>query len=165
MLSHGVNVVGLFFIADIIQRRTDTRDMNSLGGIRLDAPVFATFFIIILLASIALPLTNGFVGEFLLINGIYQCSTAAAVFAGLTIIFGAVYMLNAYRKIMLGDKSIHSSVFNELSSLEKGVMIPLVILIFWMGIYPEFFLGISEPSVKALREIIYSSRGLMSNPI
>ena len=165
MLSHGVNVVGLFFIADIIQRRTETRDMNSLGGIRLEAPVFSTFFIIILLASIALPLTNGFIGEFLLLNGIYQYSTTAAVFAGLTIIFGAVYMLRAYRKIILGDKNHSLSGFAELSQNEKWVMIPLVVLIFWMGIYPDFFLSISEPSVKTLRDIIFASGALDSNPL
>ncbi|HNS12428.1 MAG TPA: NADH-quinone oxidoreductase subunit M [Bacteroidia bacterium] len=165
MLSHGINVVGLFFIADIIQRRTDTRDMSSLGGIRLDAPVFSTYFIIILLASVALPLTNGFVGEFLLLNGIYQYSTSAAVFSGLTIIFGAVYMLRSYRKIVLGDKNTTLAPFKELTLNEKWVLVPLVILIFWMGIFPDFFLSISEPSVKTLRDIIYASGTLESNPL
>ena len=80
MLSHGVNVVGLFFIADIIMRRLQTRDLDKLGGIRLAAPGFATYFMIIMLASVALPLTNGFVGEFLLINGVFQYSTWLAVF-------------------------------------------------------------------------------------
>lgn len=162
MLSHGVNVVGLFFIADILQRRMPSKDMNSLGGIRLDAPIYATYFIIIVLASIALPLTNGFVGEFLLITGLYQFSTWAAVFAGLTIIFGAIYMLRAYRKIMLGDKNTSNAAFEDLSLSEKWVMIPLIVMIFWMGLYPQFFLDISGPSVKALRDIIYSSPGLTS---
>ncbi len=165
MLSHGVNVVGLFFVADILERRTHTREMDSLGGIRLAAPGFASFFMIILLASIALPLTNGFVGEFLLINGLYQYNTWAAAFAGLTIIFGAVYMLNAYRKIILGESNTITSSFTELDISEKWVMIPLVVLIFWMGIFPDFFLEISEPSVKALRDIIYNSRGLVLNTI
>ena len=163
MLSHGVNVVGLFFIADILERRTQTRILDDLGGIRNVAPGFSTYFIIILLASIALPLTNGFVGEFLLINGLYQYSMIAAAFAGLTIIFGAVYMLNAYRKIVLGESRPLTLNFPELNNLEKGVLIPIVLLIFLMGIYPDFFLKISEPSVKTLRDIIYSSRGLVSN--
>lgn len=162
MLSHGVNVVGLFFIADILQRRTKLMSIDSLGGIRLEAPVFATYFIIILLASIALPLTNGFVGEFLLINGIYQYSTWAAAFAGLTIIFGAVYMLRAYRKIMLGDRNTKNVIFTELTLVEKCVMVPIILVIFWMGIYPDYFLNVSEPSVKVLRDIIYSSSGLSS---
>lgn len=165
MLSHGVTVVGLFFIADIIQRRTNTRDLDSLGGIRLVAPGFATYFIIILFASIALPLTSGFVGEFLLINGLYQYSTWAAAFAALTIIFGAVYMLNAYNKIVLGEGNVITEKFSKLSASEKGVLIPLLVLIFWMGVYPDFFLRISEPSVKALRDIIYSSHGIISNSL
>ncbi|TAH38387.1 MAG: NADH-quinone oxidoreductase subunit M [Bacteroidetes bacterium] len=163
MLSHGVNVVGLFFIADIIERRTQTRDLDALGGIRLVAPGFSTYFIIVLLASIALPLTNGFVGEFLLLNGLYQYSTPAAVLAGLTVIFGAVYMLNAYRKIVLGEAAASTQSFTELNTNEKLVLIPIVVLIFWMGIYPDFFLKISEPSVKDLRDIIYSASGFSSN--
>ncbi len=163
MLSHGVNVVGLFFIVDIIERRTQTREFDSLGGIRLVAPGFSTYFMIILLASIALPLTNGFVGEFLLINGLYQYSTLAAAAAGLTIIFGAVYMLNAYRKIVLGQGKALTESFTELNPKEKLVLVPIVILIFWMGIFPDFFLNISEPSIKALRDIIYSAPGLVSN--
>ena len=72
MLTHGINVVGLFFIAEIISNRLKTREVELMGGIRLKAPVFATLFIIILLGSVALPLTNGFVGEFLLLSGIFQ---------------------------------------------------------------------------------------------
>ncbi|MBP6335802.1 MAG: NADH-quinone oxidoreductase subunit M, partial [Bacteroidia bacterium] len=121
MLSHGVNVVGLFFIADILQRRTGTREIDDLGGIRQTAPAFATYFIIILLASIALPLTNGFVGEFLLLNGLYQYNMVAAAFAGLTIILGAVYMLNAYRKIVLGENKSVGSIFIDLNISEKCV--------------------------------------------
>ncbi|HXP52966.1 MAG TPA: NADH-quinone oxidoreductase subunit M, partial [Bacteroidia bacterium] len=93
MLSHGINVVGLFFIVDIIQRRTNTRKIGSLGGIRQQAPFFATAFIILTLGAVALPLTDGFVGEFLLINGIYIYKPAMAAVAGFTIILGAVYML------------------------------------------------------------------------
>ncbi len=157
MLSHGVNVIGLFFIADIIMRRADSRDIYALGGIRLQAPFFATLFMILLLASIALPLTNGFVGEFMLIAGIYQYGSLTAAFAGLTIILGAVYMLNAYRKMMLGDQVNKAFVFSDLNGIEKMVLIPIVIMIFWMGIFPGFFLELSEPSVKALRNIIYSA--------
>ena len=80
--------------------------MDHLGGLSTTAPGFATYFMIIMLASVALPLTNGFVGEFLLINGIYQYSQILAAFAGLTIILGAVYMLNAYMKISLGEANL-----------------------------------------------------------
>ena len=148
MLSHGINVVGLFFIADIILDRMKTRTMSELGGIRLVAPQFATIFIIILLASIALPLTNGFIGEFLLLSGVYQYNAWYAAIAGLTIILGAVYMLTSYRKMMLGDKNNTTEKFTDLFFTEKAVLIPLVVMIFWIGLYPKPFLQIAEPAIK-----------------
>ncbi|MCX6290929.1 MAG: NADH-quinone oxidoreductase subunit M [Bacteroidetes bacterium] len=157
MLSHGINVVGMFFIADIIMSRMNTRTMSELGGIRNTAPVFATFFVIILLATVALPLTNGFIGEFLLINGIYQYSTWMAAVAGLTIILGAVYMLTAYQKISLGEKNKLTETFSDITTSEKLVLVPLVVMIFWIGIYPKPFLDIAEPSVKALLSVIHGA--------
>src|SRR5258708_4493147 len=105
MISHGVNVFGLFYIADLIEQRTQTRFLTSLGGIRTKAPMLATCFMIIMLGSVALPFTNGFVGEFLLLNGIYRYDVWMAAIAGLTIILGAVYMLRSYQKSMLGEVS------------------------------------------------------------
>jgi NADH-quinone oxidoreductase subunit M len=157
MLSHGINVVGMFFIAEIIFTRTNTRILNELGGIRNVAPAFATYFVIILLASVALPLTNGFIGEFLLINGIYQYNAWMAAVAGLTIILGAVYMLVAYKKISLGETNSLTSAFADLTSHEKAVMIPLVIMIFAIGIYPKPLLDMTEPSVKNLLDIIHGT--------
>ena len=157
MLSHGINVVGLFFIADIIMSRMNTRSLNELGGIRNVAPSFATFFIIILLASIALPLTNGFIGEFLLINGLYQAHVWLAAVAGLTIILGAVYMLVAYKKISLGENNSLTARFTDLTVHEKTVLVPLVILIFAIGIYPKPLLDIAEPSVINLLEVIHGT--------
>lgn len=154
MVSHGVNVVGLFFIADIIMTRTHTREMSELGGIRTIAPQFATAFMIIMLASVALPLTNGFVGEFLLINGIFQYSGVVAAIAGLTIILGAVYMLTAYQKIALGETGHHVKHFADLKTNEIVVIIPLVVMIFWIGLYPKPFLDMVAPSIDALRHVI-----------
>ena len=74
-------------------------------------------------------------------------------------------MLNAYNKIVLGEGNVITEKFSKLSASEKGVLIPLLVLIFWMGVYPDFFLRISEPSVKALRDIIYSSHGIISNSL
>lgn len=155
MISHGINVVGLFFIVEIISRRVKTTDLDSLGGIRLRAPAFATYFILILLASIALPLTNGFVGEFLLLNGLFQYNSLIAGFAGLSIILGAVYSLRAYQKISLGDIKPLTANFSDLSTREKGVLIPLIIMIFWIGIFPDSLLNIAGPSVDALQKIIH----------
>jgi NADH-quinone oxidoreductase subunit M len=121
MLSHGINVIGLFYIVHLIEERTSTRNLDLLGGVRSISPVFATVFMIIMMASVALPLTNGFVGEFLLINGLFQINAWYAAFAGLTIILGAVYMLSAYRKSMLGEAQGVTVNFPELNATENGV--------------------------------------------
>jgi len=153
MISHGINIVALFFIAEIISTRTNTLDMDSLGGIRLQAPQFATCFIIILLGSIALPFTNGFVGEFLLLNGLFQYNAWIAGFAGLSVILGAVYSLRAFQKIALGNSS-GSLIFPDLNLREKCVLIPLIILIFWIGIFPQTILNLAKPSVETIRNLV-----------
>jgi NADH-quinone oxidoreductase subunit M len=150
MISHGINVVGLFFICDIVASRTGTSDMSKLGGIRNVAPNFALLALIIVLGSVALPLTNGFVGEFLLINGLFHFHPAFAVFAGLTIILGAVYMLRSYQKIMLGETNAVTANFADLNLTEKAVLIPLVILIVFFGVYPKPLLELTEPAVTLL---------------
>ncbi len=157
MISHGINVVGLFFIAELISRRTHTNEMNELGGIRIHAPQFATYFIIILLASIALPLTNGFVGEFLLLNGVFQYNSTLAAIAGLSIILAAVYSLRAFQKISLGEANNRTIKFPELTLQEKCVLVPLIIMIFWIGIFPDTLLSIAGPSVEALQHSITRS--------
>ena len=161
MISHGIVVVGLFYIADIINVKMKTRDMNELGGIRNYANQFSTFFFIILLASVALPLTSGFIGEFLLINGIFQYDPVIALIAGLTIIFGAVYMFRAFQKISLGESNSLTMHFSEITTIEKCVLIPLVIMIFWIGIYPDTILNIAGPSVDALQNSILHSDDTM----
>ncbi len=122
MLAHGVNVVGLFLIADILMRHTGTREMEKLGGIRNMNGNFAVLFLIVMLGSVALPLTNGFVGEFLLINGVYQYGAWVAAFAGLTVILGAVYMLRSYQAIMLGERRDSAIAFGSLASSDKWVL-------------------------------------------
>ncbi len=152
MLAHGINVVGLFFIYDIIASRVGTGEMNVMGGIRGVAPQLALAFLIILLGSVALPLTNGFVGEFLLLNGLFQYDFWLAAFGGLTVILGAVYMLRGYQKMMLGETTARTASFTDLTSNEKWVLIPICILIILCGIYPKPILDLTEPSVKALLE-------------
>ena len=150
MLSHGINVVGLFFIVDILYLRTKTREIQAMGGIRNVAPQFATLFLIILLGSIALPLTNGFIGEFLLLNGIYQYHSISAAFARLTVILGAVYMLRAYQSIMLGETKALTANFAQLSFTEKAVLVPIAIMIIVFGVYPQPLLELSEPAMQLL---------------
>lgn len=150
MLSHGVNIVGLFFVADIIQSRTNIRKISMLGGIRKQAPLFSTCFMIIMLGAVALPLTDGFVGEFLLINGLFQYRMLLAAIGGLTVILGAVYLFRTYQSTMLGETSAETQNFTDLTIAEKGVMIPLVLMVLIIGIFPDIFLKISEPAFRKL---------------
>jgi NADH-quinone oxidoreductase subunit M len=150
MVSHGVNVVGLFFIVDLIQTRTNTRDLHSLGGIRNVNPQFAVLFLIVLLGSVALPLTNGFIGEFLLLNGVYQYSAWMAAFAGISVILGAVYMLRSYQSIMLGETNALTSSFAALTGNEKAVLVIICAAIIAFGVFPKPLLDIVEPSVIKL---------------
>lgn len=154
MLAHGINVAGLFFVCDILFNRTKTNEISRLGGIRNIAPWLATVFMIVLLGSVALPMTNGFVGEFLLLNGIYQFDKWMAAFAGLTVILGAVYMLRSYQKTMLGETNSLTSSFTDLSMNEKIVFGTIVILIIVMGVYPKPLLDIAEPAVTRIVELI-----------
>lgn len=150
MLAHGINVVGLFFCADIIFNRTGSEDVYGLGGIRNKAPLFTTMFMIIVLGSVALPLTNGFIGEFLLLYGVYEYNTWLSVFAGLTIILGAVYMLRMFKKIMLGPTSLPAEGFVDLQWNETLVLGILVVLIIGMGIYPKPILDLAGPALQSL---------------
>ncbi|MFN8154120.1 MAG: NADH-quinone oxidoreductase subunit M [Bacteroidia bacterium] len=150
MLAHGVNVIGLFFVAEIIQRRMKTRAMDELGGFANNAPMFTILFMIVVLGSVALPLTNGFVGEFLLLNGVYQYSAWMAAVCGLTIILGAVYMLRAYQKVMLGEPHARSVEFTGLASSEKIVLIIVAALILAAGIYPKPMLHVAQPAIEEI---------------
>jgi NADH-quinone oxidoreductase subunit M len=114
-------------------------------------------FLIILLGSVALPLTNGFVGEFLLLNGIYQYSAWASVFAGLTVILGAVYMLRSYQVIMLGETNKVTAGFAALTGNEKAVLFVVCAVVLAFGVYPKPLLDIMQNDVSALAEMITAS--------
>jgi NADH-quinone oxidoreductase subunit M len=151
MLSHGINVVGLFIVADIIQTRFKTRDIGELGGLAGKIPVLGILLMIIVLGTVALPLTNGFVGEFMLLLGLYKYSALMALLAGTTVIFSAVYMLRMYQKVMLGTlPERFEGDQDRLSVAELCALIPVVILILWIGCYPKPFLALAEPAIKTL---------------
>lgn len=154
MLAHGINVVGMFFVADVIFSRTNTRQLDQLGGITRTTPKLTVFFMVMLLGSVALPLTNGFVGEFLLLHGVFTYNHYLGLAAGFTIIFGAVYMLRMFQKSMFGPTSSRTESFADLTSSESWVFIPLVVMVFWIGIYPHTFLKVTEPAVANLMKYI-----------
>lgn len=154
MVSHGIVIVGLFYIIDIIFSRTSTQEIASLGGIRSAAPLLTTVFVVVMLGSVALPLTSGFVGEFLLINAVFQYNYVVGALAGLTMILGAVYMLRSFQQTMLGESNTRTKNFIDLGTNEKIVLYPIVVLIIIIGIYPAPLLKISEAAVDSLWNVI-----------
>jgi len=140
----------MFFIWDIISRRLNTRAISEMGGIAKVAPKFALAFLIIVLGTVALPLTNGFIGEFMLLNSVFQASITLVAVAGLTMIFGAVYMLRMYKKVMQGETNALTAVFADISGSELVVLSIICCLIIVIGIYPHPILHISEASVNNL---------------
>jgi NADH-quinone oxidoreductase subunit M len=148
MFSHGVNVVGFFLCYYMIVKRTKTDKISDLGGIASVAPRFATIFMIIVLANVALPLTNSFVGEFLILLGLFTYNKILAIIAGLTIILVAVYMLKMYQKIMYGEKKASTENFTDLTFGELMLFVPIIIAIFAVGIYPSFVLQLLQGVVK-----------------
>lgn len=156
IVAHGFNVIGLFMIADILQRRLGTFELSKMGGIARQAPVFAVLFFIILLGAVALPLTNGFVGEFLLLMGIFSYSKVLAAIAGLTIILGAVYMLNTYQKSMFGESNELTANFKDVTVTEFLVLAPIALIVLAAGIFPDLFMKLTQVPVDMLLEKLQS---------
>jgi NADH-quinone oxidoreductase subunit M len=155
MLNHGINVVGLFFIWDIISRRMNTREIGQLGGIAKVAPKFAVAFLIIVLGTVGLPLTNGFIGEFLLLNAVFQYNIWVMAVAGLTMIFGAVYMLRMYKGVMQGETNALTATFTDISGSEVFVLAIICLLIIVIGVYPQPILHLSEAAVNNLINVVH----------
>lgn len=165
MFNHGINVVGLFFILEIISQRTNSREIFSLGGIVHTAPKLAICFVIIMLGSVALPLTNGFAGEFLLLMGVYKYNMWLGAIAGLTIILGAVYSLRMYKNVMLGEANQTTQNFKDLTITEMAVLMPICAIVIILGLFPNLILSFTEPVsqqiVSYLAENSYAISGLL----
>lgn len=150
MLNHGINVVGLFYISDIIERRLGTRQLADMGGIAKVAPRFATVFMIVMLGAVAVPLTNGFPGEFLLLNGVWNYNFWMGAIAGLTIIFGAVYMFRAYGLVAFGPSNSATEKFEDIKNQELLVMGVIAALVLILGFFPGLVLNLTDGSVSRI---------------
>lgn len=155
MFNHGINIIGLWIIVEIIEQKYNTRKLSDLGGLAQKAPVMAILFVIITLANIALPLTNAFVGEFLMFSGIFN----SAIFqfelyiipaAGLCIILGAVYMLNMLQKILYGNTNTLTVKGNDIRLNEKLVLGFIVLLIIVAGVYPQPILDLTKETTDLI---------------
>ncbi|HEX4852010.1 MAG TPA: NADH-quinone oxidoreductase subunit M, partial [Puia sp.] len=155
MFSHGINIIGLWIVVDLIERQYHTRKISELGGIALKAPGLAILLVIVALANIALPLTNAFIGEFMMFNGIYA-STATkynVVFtasAAVTIILSAVYMLNMIQRVFYGNTNALTAQTKDIKLNEKIILGVIVILIVAVGVYPQPVFELTKHTVDAI---------------
>jgi NADH-quinone oxidoreductase subunit M len=149
MINHGVSTGALFLIVGMIYERRHTRLIADYGGLAKQMPVFATLFAITMFSSIGLPGLNGFIGEFLILVGAFKTSYVWAAFAVLGIILGAAYMLWAFQRVMFGelDKPENRRI-SDCNGREVAYMVPLIILMVWIGIYPKPYLRSMEASVS-----------------
>jgi len=151
MLSHGIVSGALFMLVGVIYERTGTKLMSEFGGLAAVMPVYATVFGVMLMASVGLPLTIGFVGEFLVLLGFYHVSVIGTILAGTTIIIGSVYMLALFKKSFFGPlKHEKNRKLLDLDARELTALIPLLLVVVWLGIYPKPVLDPIDNSVKAL---------------
>ena len=136
MFNHGINVIGLWIVVDVIEKQLGTRKFSELGGLAQKAPTLAILFVVIALANIALPLTNAFVGEFLMFSGLFEFNVWMAAVAGVSIILAAVYTLNMVQKIFYGNTVAQTENAIDISWNIKIVLTVIVLLILVLGVYP-----------------------------
>ncbi len=146
MIAHGFVVVGLFFAAEIIYRRYETRVIAEMGGIRSQSPKFASMFIILVLASISLPLTFNFIGEFTVLYSLSQINVWFAVLGGSTIILGAYYMLKMFQHAMLGETN--TKIFADVTLSEAITMVLIIAVLLFFGLYPKPITDLITPSLE-----------------
>jgi NADH-quinone oxidoreductase subunit M len=151
MLSHGIVSGALFMLVGVIYDRRHTKLMSEFGGLASVMPKYAVIFGIMLMAAVGLPLTIGFVGEFLVLLGFYQVSPIMTILAGTSIIIGAIYMLAVYKKTFFGPVTNEANkTLKDLDSKETWSLVPLVVIVIWLGIYPKPVLEPIDNSVKAM---------------
>lgn len=154
VVSHGITIVALFYLVSLIEQRSGTLELPQMGGFRISAPNLSILLLIVILCSIALPLTAGFIGEFLIISGLFSQSVWIAAAGGTTMVLGAIYMLYAYQRIMLGEASAGRNKITDASTLDYLFLVPLIILILWLGIYPQPLFDLVEKSIDTLQNLI-----------
>ncbi len=148
MIAHGFVIVGLFFIAEIIFRRYKTGKIGEMGGIRSQAPKFTSLFMILVLASVALPGTFNFVGEFTVLYSLSQVNLWYAVLGGTTIILGAYYMLKMFQNVMLGETNV--KFFADVTFNETIILVIILAFLLFFGLYPKPIVDLITPSIKEI---------------
>jgi NADH-quinone oxidoreductase subunit M len=155
MFNHGINILGLWIVVELIERQFGTRKLSQLGGIAQKAPALTTLLVIVAFANISLPLTNAFVGEFMMFNGIFGSAVTKynivfAVLAGLSIILAAVYTLNMIQKVFYGNTNTLTETATDIYTNERVALGIIVVLILAFGIYPQPLLNLTDGFVDGL---------------
>ena len=148
MLSHGIVSGALFLCVGVVYDRLHTREINRYGGLVKNMPKYAAAFMLFTMASVGLPGTSGFVGEFLVLLGVYKVNTLVAIVAATGVVLGAAYMLLLYKRVVFGELTkpdVRS--MKDINPREIAIFAPLVVLVIWMGVYPSSFLTPMAPAI------------------
>ena len=160
MLNHGLSTGALFLLVGMIYDRRHTRMIADFGGLAHSHPVLASVFMVVTLSSIGLPGLNGFVGEVLVLVGTFARNRAFAAVAALGMILGAVYMLWMYQRVFLGKVTDPANTaMTDLGPREKIILIPIMLMMLWMGVYSAPFLRRMDASIARLQERVEDARG------
>ncbi|WP_077965599.1 NADH-quinone oxidoreductase subunit M [Ensifer adhaerens] len=156
MFNHGVTTGALFLFVGLIYERTHTRSIADYGGLMKVAPVYTGFLALFVLSSMALPGTNAFVGELLVLSGGFAANFALGAVAVLGALLGAAYLLGMYRKVALGPASVGARFkVRDVNGREMAAILPLAVFVFWVGLYPKPFLAIIDSSVTHLLQQVH----------
>jgi len=150
MFNHGINIIGMWIVVDMIERQTGAKNISQLGGVAQKAPALTIFLVIIALANIGLPLTNAFVGEFLMFSGLFQLNVWYAATAGFGIILAAVYTLRMIQKVFYGNSNSLTEGITDISFAEKASLLVIVAFIFLFGIMPQPIIDFTKEAVGHL---------------
>jgi NADH-quinone oxidoreductase subunit M len=149
IMAHATSTGVLFLFAGMVEEQMKTREIADLGGIAKQAPIFAFFFAVALLASVGLPGTSGFIGEFLIILGAVKFHTVIGVLAATTLIIGVCYMLWMFQRVFFEKANARTAGFTDLTTIETLAFLPVILLIIFMGVYPQPFIAKIETAAKA----------------
>jgi NADH-quinone oxidoreductase subunit M len=154
-INHGISTGALFLIVGVLYERRHTRLISEFGGLATPMPNFAAIYLIISLSSLGMPLLNGFIGEFTILQGAFQVSKAWAAWGSLGVVLGAAYLLWLYQRVMFGPVTqFANEELPDLNLREYATLVPLVILAFWIGIYPKpFFTYIEKPVQRIVEQV------------
>ena len=158
MISHGLVSAALFFSVGVVYDRLHTRDISAYGGVAAVMPRYAVFFMFMMLASVGLPGTSGFVGEMLVLVGAWKASTWVAFFTATGLVLGATYMLWLYRRVMFGG-IVHDDVktMEPINRREFAIFLPITVLVLWFGVYPASLLDLMAGSIQLVLDTVSSS--------